>query len=200
MLALAIAVPFRRPVLRALGTALVVDETPQTADVIVLPEWAGRAGAIEAADLVHAGISDRVVVVAAPREAPDFELTRRGVYEPSDAERLVRLLEALGVVRVEQLGEAANGTESEGRLLSTFCKERDFHAIAVVSTRDHSRRVRRVLRRSMEEAGVKAIVHVKSARFSPFDPGGWWETRGGTRTEIEEIEKLLLDIARHPAS
>jgi hypothetical protein len=186
--------------LHALGTALVVDEVPEKADAIVLPEWAGRAGAIEAADLVHAGISDRVVVVPAPREAPDFELTRRGVRDPSDAERLVQILEALGVVRIEQLSEAANGTESEGRLLSMFCKERDFHAIVVVSTRDHSRRVRRVLRRSMEEAGVRTIIRVKSARFSPFDAGRWWETRGGTRTEIEELEKLVLDVARHPVS
>jgi len=30
------------------------------------------------------------------------------------------------------------------------------------------------------------------------DPGRWWETRDGVRTEIIEFQKLLLDLIRHP--
>jgi hypothetical protein len=41
---------------------------------------------------------------------------------------------------------------------------------------------------------------VRSARYSAFDPDGWWETRGGIRTEIIELQKLLLDVLLHPIS
>jgi hypothetical protein len=43
-------------------------------------------------------------------------------------------------------------------------------------------------------------VTVQPARYSDFDPDGWWETRGGARTEIVELQKLLLDVVLHPMS
>jgi hypothetical protein len=44
------------------------------------------------------------------------------------------------------------------------------------------------------------MVHPTSARYSDFDPDRWWGSRGGIRIEIEELEKLLLDVVRHPIS
>jgi hypothetical protein len=43
-------------------------------------------------------------------------------------------------------------------------------------------------------------VIVRPARYSQFDPDGWWDTRGGLRTGIVEIQKLVLDVVRHPIS
>ena len=48
--------------------------------------------------------------------------------------------------------------------------------------------------------GHPTKVTVRSARYLVFDPDRWWETHGGIRTEVEELEKLLLDILRHPIS
>jgi hypothetical protein len=66
----------------------------------------------------------------------------------------------------------------------------------VVTTSDHTRRLRRVLRRSMD--GHATRIAVRAARYSPFDPDRWWETRTGARTGIVELQKLLFDVARHP--
>ena len=41
---------------------------------------------------------------------------------------------------------------------------------------------------------------VQAARYSSFDPDRWWETRKGVRTEIVELQKLLLDFVLHPLS
>ena len=38
------------------------------------------------------------------------------------------------------------------------------------------------------------------ARYSSFDPDRWWETRGGVRIEIIELQKLVLDVVLHPMS
>jgi len=43
-------------------------------------------------------------------------------------------------------------------------------------------------------------VRIRSARYSSFDPDRWWTTRDAVRTEIVEIQKLLLDVVRHPIS
>jgi uncharacterized SAM-binding protein YcdF (DUF218 family) len=189
--------PLREPVLRAAGWALVVDEPVAPADIIVLSLESGGAGALEAADLLQSGISKRVAVFMDPPSGEDFEFIRRGLpYEDAGA-RQIRQLRSLGVTDVVQISRI-NGTEDEGRVLSPWCDEHHLQSIVVVATKDHSRRLRRVLDRVMKEDPTRVTVH--AARYSSFDPDRWWETRDGVRTEIIELQKLLLDVVRHPMS
>ena len=188
----------RGSVLRAAGLALVVDEPIGPADVIVIPLWAGAGGAIEAADLVHSGIAARVAVLPEPPRPAERELTRRGITYMSPTADLVQLLHLLGVTNVDVIPDPAAGTEIEGQVLRAWCDRQGVRSIVVVSAKDHSRRVRRVLRRAF--SGAPASVLVRSARYSTFDPNAWWQSRDGVRVEIVELQKLLLDIARHPFS
>jgi hypothetical protein len=192
------AVIMREPILRAAGWALVADDVPGRADIIVVTSDADGAGVLEAADLVRGGVAMRVAVFSDPPGAVDREFIRRGVSYDDAAARSVEQLLAQGVGAVEQIPRAAAGTEEEGRILPGWCDQHRFRSILVVGTLDHSRRLRRVLRRSMK--GHDTRVTVRAARYSDFDPDRWWETRDGTRTAIVELEKLLLDIALHPTS
>jgi hypothetical protein len=187
----------RRPILRAAGWALVVNERVEAADVVVLAYNADFAGMLEAADLVHSGVATRVAVFADPPDAVGLEFIRRGIaYE--DAARSVRQLKALGVDTIEQIPRNARGTEDIGRVLPGWCDQQGLRSVVVVSTSDHSRRLRRVLHRSMK--GHQTRVTVRCARYSVFDPDRWWESHDGIRTEVGELEKLLFDIVRHPFS
>ncbi len=183
------------PALRAAGWALVVDEPVAPADIIVLSLDSGGAGALEAADLVQSGISKRVAVFKDPPSGEDFEFIRRGLPYEDAAARQIRQLKSLGVTDVVQIARI-EGTESEGRALPRWSDEQHFRSIVTVATKDHTRRLRRVLDRAM--AGHPAHVTVRAARYSTFDPDRWWESRGGIRTEIVELQKLLLDVALHP--
>jgi hypothetical protein len=91
-----------------------------------------------------------------------------------------------------------NGTEGEGQVLPAWCDEHQLRSIVFVATKDHSRRLRRVLDRVMK--GHPTRVTVRTARYSSFDPDRWWESRLGLRTEINELQKLLLDVVLHPMS
>ena len=187
----------REPVLRAAGWALVVSEPVAPVDMIVLSIDSDGAGALEAADLVQNGISKRVAVFRDPPSGVDYEFIRRGLpYEDAGA-RQIRQLKSLGVTDVVQISRV-NGTEDEGRALPLWCDEQHLRSIVVVATKDHSRRLRRVFDRAMK--GHPTRVTVRAARYSSFDPDRWWETRGGIRTEIVELQKLLLDVVLHPAS
>ena len=101
----------------------------------------------------------------------------------------------LGVTDVTQIGRI-DGTESEGRILAQWADQQHLGSMVVVSTKDHSRRMRRVLDRDMK--GHPTQVTVQAARYSSFDPDRWWESRTGVRTAIFELQKLLLDFVRHP--
>jgi hypothetical protein len=169
----------------------------EPADIIVVSTDADGAGLLEAADLVRAGLSTRVAVFAdPPDEVVDREFIRRGVPYDDRGAKQVTQLRALGVPSPEQVPRPVAGTEDEGRILPEWCDRSGFRRVIVVASADHSRRLERVLRRSM--TGHRTRVAVRASRYSPFDPERWWESRGGTRTFITEMEKLILDVALHP--
>lgn len=184
--------------LRSAGWALVVNDGAEPSDIIVVALGADGAGVLEAADLIHNGVAKRVAVFADPPDTVDREFIRRGIPYEDAAARSIRQLKELGVEEVEAIPRSVTGSENEGPILADWCDQHQFNSVLVVSTSDHSRRLRRVIRRSMK--GHQTKITLRTARYSNFDPDRWWETRAGIRTEIEELEKLLLDIGRHPMS
>src|SRR5579871_4791365 len=187
-----ISVPaIRHSILRAAGWALVVNERNGSADIIIVSGEADGAGVLEAADLVNSGVAARVAVFTYARDAVEREFTRRGIPYPDKTARYVGALRALGLANVEQIPTYVTGTEDEGPVLARWCDEQRFHSVVVVGARDHSRRLRRVLHRSIK--GHQTAVAVCSSRYSLFDPDQWWRSRSGIRTEVVELEKLLLD-------
>jgi len=190
--------PIRRSILRAAGWALVVNERVEPADVIVVTVEADGAGVLEAADLVHSGMATRVAVFGEPPYSVEREFIRRGIPYEDTAARSVRQLKALGVDSVELIPTKVAGSEDEGPVLADWCDQHGFRSVIAVSTSDHSRRLRRVLHRSMK--GHQVRVTACSSRYSQFDPDRWWQSHRGIRAEAEELQKLLLDVVRHPIS
>ena len=71
----------RRPILRAAGWALVVNQQVESADVIILAIDADGGGVLEAVDLVHSGVATRVAVFTEPTDTMVAqEFLRRGVF------------------------------------------------------------------------------------------------------------------------
>ena len=188
----------REPLLRAAGWALVVSEPVSVADIIVVSGDSGGAGVLEAADLVHGGVAKRVAVFTDPPSGEDFEFIRRGLpYEDAGA-RQVRQLESLGVADVVRIPRADAGTGGEAQVLPAWCDEHQVRSVVLVGSKDHSRRLRRVIGRAMQ--GRSTRVMVQAERYSSFDPDRWWETHGGIRTGVIELQKLVLDLVLHPLS
>jgi hypothetical protein len=186
----------REPALRAAGWALVVSEPVAPADIIVVSLSSGGAGALEAADLIQTGIATRVAVFTDPPIGDDLEFIRRGVpYEDMSAER-IRQLRSLGVTDVVEIPRTNTGTEGEAQVLPSWCDQNQFRSIVFVAAKEDSRRLQRVLDRVVK--GHATRVTVQPVRYSSFDPDRWWETRGGVRAEIANLQNLVLEIVRHP--
>jgi uncharacterized SAM-binding protein YcdF (DUF218 family) len=190
--------PVRSFALRAAGWALVAQDPVVRADVIVVSAAESAAGVLETAELVRSGIATGVGVFDDPPGEVDRQLLRRGVpYEDAVAISM-RQLRSLGIETVESIPKSVPGTEEEARVLPDWCRTRQLQSVVVVTTADHSRRVRRVFNRAAKGVDIKIAVRV--ARYSAFNPDRWWQTRDGIRTGVIEFQKLLLDLARHPVS
>jgi hypothetical protein len=197
--AAAVPVPsVQQPVLRAAGWALVLDEPVAPAEIIVISLDSGGAGALEAADLVQSGIASRVAVFVDPPAGEDLEFIRRGLPYEDVSARQMRQLRWLGVTDLVQIPRTEAGTEGEGQVLPLWCDQHEFRSVVFVVARDHARRIRRLLDRVMK--GHSTRVTVRAERYSGFDPDQWWKTRSGIRTEIQELQKLVLDLILHPIS
>jgi hypothetical protein len=188
----------RQALLSAAGWTLVADDPIRPADIIVIAVDARDAGVVEAADLVRRGLSQRVAMFVDEPDDVSRELTRRGIEFDDQVTHQARLLRALGVEHVEQIPLATTGTEDEGGIFPKWCDERQLRSVIIVTSADHSRRLRRVFHRAMN--GRTTAVMIRRARYSEFDPDRWWQKRENVRTEIVELEKLLLDFVRHPIS
>jgi len=197
---LALCVPgCRRTILTALGRLLVVEPAPlKSADIIVIAIDADGAGTLEAADLVRQGTSRRVAVFDDPPSAEDREFLRRGLPYEDWAAISTRQLRMLGVQLVAQIPRSTSGSEQEGDILPEWCEKNGYHTVVLVTSPDHSRRLSRIFRRSVRNRSLHVLI--VSSPYSGFAPDTWWKSRGGTRTGIVELEKLLLDFVRHPFS
>jgi hypothetical protein len=196
--ALTVAVsPLRVPVLRAAGWALVANDPVTSADIIVVSLDSDGAGALEAADLVHSGVSKRVAVFIAPPSEKVDEFVRRGVPYEDETTEQIRELKSLGVMDIVRISPV-DGTEEEVKALPAWCDEHQLRTIVFVARTDHTRRLRRVLDQIMNGHATRFIV--KPARYTDFDPDRWWEKRSGIRTEIVELQKLFFQIVLHPVS
>lgn len=190
--------PIRSSILRAAGEVLVVNEHVSSADIIVISGEADGAGELEASDLIHGGVATKVAIFAYAPDEIQREFIRRGAEYEDSAARSTRRLKALGVENIIQIPGYVRGTVNEGPLLSRWCDQQRFGSIVLVGIPDHTRRLRRVIRRNF--IGHQTKVIVCAARYADFDPDGWWKSRDGIRTEIGESEKLFLDIMLHPFS
>lgn len=184
------------PILRSMGRALVVDEPLSPADIIVVSGYTEGAGTLEAADLVQSGIAQRVAVFVDPPAGEDLEFIRRGLPYEDRAAMQIRQLKSLGVTDIVQIPMPDAGTRSESQMLPQWSEEHGFRSIVMIASADHSRRLRRVLDRTM--AGRPTRVTVHRTRYASFDPDRWWHTRHDTRTAIVELQKLVWDFVQHP--
>lgn len=197
---LAIVVPSSRTyILASVARVVVIDSPPATsADVIVIAIDADGAGTLAAADLVHDGVSHRVAVFDDPPSSVDREFLRRGIDYEDRAAISIGQLRSLGVQDVVEIPRSVSGSEQEGDILPSWCEKHAYHSVVLVTSPDHSRRLNRILYRSLRGYQIRIIIH--SSPYSDFTLNTWWKSRAGVRDGIFELEKLMLDFARHPFS
>jgi hypothetical protein len=184
------------PLLRGVGHALVVTEPIANVDIVVVAADAGGAGVLEAADLVRDSVAPRVAVVGEPPRLEDLEFARRGLPDTDAAAVKLRQLALLGIADVELIAAGDSGTHADSDALRTWCERSRYGSVIVVVNADHSRRMKRIVERSIKGRPTRVII--RSSRYSAFDPDHWWQTRDGIRTTIIEWQKLALDVILHP--
>jgi uncharacterized SAM-binding protein YcdF (DUF218 family) len=191
-----------RPVLQALGAALVAEDGLAHADLLVISNSAAVPDAMEAAALYRAGIAARVLLPGTLPEPRLATLRALGIPQLGAAELVRAVLERGGVppAAIETLPDTVDGTGTETAVIAAFAQHHGIERLLVITARTHSARTGWRLRRLLPAAGA---VAVRSPRDDRFDPDTWWRSRDNTREVVFEymrwINSLVGDLWSAPA-
>src|SRR5690349_17342238 len=101
----------RHALLRSAGWALVAEDAPAKADIVIVSTDASGAGILEAADLVNAGFATRVAIFDRLPTRMSREFARRGVQSRNMTSVSIELLHELGITDIAVLPPVL-GTEN----------------------------------------------------------------------------------------
>jgi uncharacterized SAM-binding protein YcdF (DUF218 family) len=174
------------PLLRAVGSFLVVNDPPEAAQAIIVLAGGLPFRELEAADTYRAGLAPKIILV------PEYQnqepaLQARGLPTTSDRRR--KLLIRLGVPpdAIVVLQDEAFATVDELQIAARAVNPTNGPVILVTS-KYHSRRVSLVW---AYVTGGQPQGLVRSAHDDPFAPDTWWQDPSSARIVVWEYAGLL---------
>jgi len=194
-----LAVAAHRPVLRLVGRALVVEDALAHADAIVVVAGGIPAREALAAELYGKGWAPRVVL--SDEFTPDRvrELIALGARRLDYQGESRVVLEKHGVPAdaIVLLGTQVKTTEAELKVVADTARDRGWRRIILVTSPQHSRRVKLVWSREAG-GGVEALIAL--VKDEDFRVDGWWRKRRQAEAVLHEylgLTAIYLGVSKY---
>jgi len=154
-----------------LGDWLVVQDPLTTAHAIVVLSGHMPDRAVEAARVYQRNVASQVWV--SQPVSPAADLAQMHIAYVGEEFYNEKVLMAHGVPpdAIHVLEQAAANTEEEVDQIARDCRRDDAHAVIVVTSKAHSRRVRLIWRRRI---GNDPRLILRYVTDDPFDAAHWW--------------------------
>ena len=186
----ALAVLLHRPLLRAAGRALIVDEPRDRVDAIVVVAGSTPSREAQTAALFREGWGPQVLV--SRQFVPDRvqQLIDMGIRAHDFQGESVLALVQYGVPRaaIITLDQPVEITETELRAVVATARTRGRHRVMLVTTATHSRRVKLIWSR---EAGGAIEARIAVVRDECASGEAWWRRRRCSEALLHEYLGLL---------
>jgi len=168
---------------------VVADPLPAHADAIVVLAGSPPDRALEAARLWRTGIAPTIVTAREQLPQGAAALRARGVHLPEGHELLGQALLGLGVPAgaLEVLPRRTTSTRTEANAIARWACARGVRSLVVVTSPQHTRRARLLLRAAL---GPTIAVAVRPAPAAQFATSRWWRDRRSAKSVLSEWEKL----------
>jgi uncharacterized SAM-binding protein YcdF (DUF218 family) len=173
---LAILYLVRVPLLRFAGEFWIVDEAPESSDVIIVLSGDNydAVRAARAAALFRARLAPKVVATgrALRSYATTTELMKRDLVD-----------HGVPATAIVPLTHRAEDTREEAVAVSEFVASHGWKKILLVTSNYHTRRAEYIYERTLPPGTQLRVI---SAPDTEYDPQSWWRTRDGLKIFFHE--------------
>ncbi|HEX4914440.1 MAG TPA: YdcF family protein, partial [Vicinamibacterales bacterium] len=155
------------------GAWLVVADPLEKSDAIVVLGGTMYERPLEAIDLLNDGWAPRIYLFREIADWGEVELLKRGVPYTRSVDVQIDAMVRLGVRRdAIQVLDQANSTAEESIHVRRLVTREKYSRVIVVTSKQHTRRARLVMRRRLDGSGTQVIVRPSRYDLSPIDR--WW--------------------------
>ncbi len=173
-----------------LGSWLVVQDPLEKSDAIVVLGGTMYERQLEAVDLYKEAWAPRIYLFREVIDWGELALIERGVSYTRVVDVQIDAILRLGVPRdAIHVLERANSTAAEADYVERLVTAEKMSRVIVVSSKQHTRRVRLVMRRKLSNSGTAVIV--RPSRYDRANVDRWWAERATLRFTLFEMQRLL---------
>ena len=173
-----------------LGSWLVVEDPLAKADAIVVLGGTMYERQLEAVDLYAEGWAPRIYLFREVADWGELALMERGVPYTKVIDVQIDAMLRLGIPRdrISILDRAVSTSEEADYVRQLVIAEK-MSRLIVVSSKQHTRRARLVMRRKLD--GTGAAVIVRASRYDRANVERWWSERATLRFTLFETQRLF---------
>lgn len=173
-----------------LGNWLVVQDPLEKADAIIVLGGTMYERPLEAVDLYREGWAPRILLFRQVVDWGEAELIARKFSYTREVDVQIDVLSRLGVPR-DAIGvlDQAGSTAGEARLVFQEVQQQKYSRVIIVTSKQHTRRARLVMRRVLAPAGASPIL--RYSRYDRSDTDRWWTERATLRFTLFESQRLF---------
>ena len=172
------------------GSWLVVQDPLEKADAIYVLGGTLYERPLEAVDLHREGWAPRIMLVRQMADFGEAELVKRGLPYPREVDVQIDVLGRLGIPRdAIVIIDPADSTADEADHLRAVVTRDRLSRVIVVTSKQHTRRARMVMRRRLDGTGTQLIM--RYSRYDRSDVDRWWARRGTLRFTLFEYQRLF---------
>lgn len=173
-----------------LGSWLVVEDPLAKSDAVIVLGGTMYERPLEAVDLYQEGWAPRIYLFRQIVDWGEAALIERQFAYTREVDLQVDVMQRLGVDRASiGILEQANSTADEADYVFDLASREKLRSVIIVTSKQHTRRARLVMRRRLEPLGTSVIV--RSSRYDRADVDRWWANRSTLRFTLFETQRLL---------
>jgi len=176
--------------LARLGAFLVIEDPLEKADAIFVLGGTRYERPLEAVELYRAGWAPKITLMRQISDSGEIDLIKRGVPYKREVDEQIEVMGRLGVPEsaIIVMNEA-NSTAEEGTALREIATQQQWQRVIIVTSKQHTRRARLVMRRRLTGTGIEVVV--RASRLDTADVDRWWQNRSTLRFTLFESQRLL---------
>ena len=173
-----------------LGPWLVVEDPLDKADAIIVLSGTTYERPLEAVDLYQSGYARHVVLIREMEDWGELALAERGIDYMRPIDLQIDTMRRLGVPREAiEVIEPVDNTADEAMHVRDYVASRHYTRLIIVTSKQHTRRARLVMRRRL--AGSGATLIMRASRYDRSDVEHWWRQRSTLRFTLFETQRLF---------